>query len=821
MLPESPVTHRTYLGLFLVALATLMYEILLTRVFSVTMLYHFAFVAISVAMFGMTVGALLVYLLPGVFRPSTVSRDLAAASIAFPILLVFSFLTELSIPFRIHPSVVAIYAVVLTYAVIAVPFVASGVVVALALSRFPRRVHRLYAADLAGAALGCLILAPALNLTDAPTVVLVIATLAAAGGVAFSSASGSRRLRRLALVSTAALVVFTAANAVLVAKHFPLFRILYIRGTFEARPLYEKWNSYSRVRVNGDPNQSIVPTGWGLSNRMPSDLRTHQLQMDIDVTAGTVMTGFDGDLSRLRHLRYDVTNIGYWLKTKPEVLVVGAGGGRDVLSALAFGARHVTAVELNKDVIRTVNGRFGDFTGHLDRRPDVTFANDEARSYIARQQQKFDLIQISLIDTWAATAAGAFVLSENSLYTSEAWNIFVRHLSDDGMLSVSRWYFRDRPAELYRVATLATTALASVGARPRDHVVIVRNMQVANRPELPDGVGTLLVKRTPFSAAELDALDARAADLGFEVVLSPRVAGDPLFQRLLDPAEMEAAARSYQVDITPPSDDSPFFFNMLRMRDVTNWRLLDFGKQSHNMKAVFVLVLLLATVVLLSALCIFAPLWIGGNRAALQGSGALLVYFAALGLGFMLVETSQMQRLIIVLGHPTYGLTVVLFTLLLSSGIGSMFSGRVSASPAAARSVMLILLAVLIVVGLGTPAAVRMFEGSSTAVRIGVAGVLLAPPGFLMGMGFPIGMAAAVRRSPELVPWLWGVNGAMSVVASVAGVCLALASSISTAFYAGCAAYLLATIAYWTVSERTVRETADVPAASRRTAIGS
>ena len=214
-----------------------------------------------------------------------------------------------------------------------------------------------------------------------------------------------------------------------------------------------------------------------------------------------------------------------------SVLVIGAGGGRDILSALVFGAKSVTAVEINKDIIRTVNGRFGDFTGHLDRDPRVRFVNDEARSFVARSKERFDTIQISLIDTWAATAAGAFVLSENSLYTVEAWTTFLQHLSDDGLLSVSRWYFQDRPAEMYRTTTLAVEALRAVGVTdPRRHIVVIRNMQLANRPaDTPDGVGTILVSRRPLSDAELDTLDRESARLQFDVPFSPRRATDETY----------------------------------------------------------------------------------------------------------------------------------------------------------------------------------------------------------------------------------------------------------------------------------------------------
>jgi SAM-dependent methyltransferase len=231
-----------------------------------------------------------------------------------------------------------------------------------------------------------------------------------------------------------AFLIAAAGHTVLVWKHFPIFRILYVKGSFEARPLYEKWNSYSRVRVNGNPDALVEPQGWGLSRTLPPDLRVRQLQMDIDVVAGTVMTGYDGTPASVPHLGYDVTNLAYQVRPGPAALVIGAGGGRDVLSALTLGAKSVVAVEINKDILRTVNGRFGDFTGHLDRDPRVRFVNDEARSYIARSGERYGLIQISLIDTWAATAAGGLTLTENRLYTVDAWDDFYRVLKPGGLL---------------------------------------------------------------------------------------------------------------------------------------------------------------------------------------------------------------------------------------------------------------------------------------------------------------------------------------------------------------------------------------------------
>jgi spermidine synthase len=797
--PATPaLSGWTYAGLFLVALATLTYEILLTRIFSVTMLYHFAFVAISVAMFGMTAGALVVYLWPQWFPPERLARQLSASATAFAVLIVLSFLTQLSVPFHVHPSIVAIYAIGFTYAVIAVPFVASGVCVALALTRRPERVASLYAADLAGAALGCVLLVGLLRVTDAPTAAIALAAVAALAGWCFAmDAPEAARVRRVAAVIAITLVSAAAAHTVLVWRQFPVLRILYIRGAFEARPLYEKWNSYSRVRVNGDPSAPAVPSGWGLSRTLPADRRVRQLQMDIDIGAGTVMTGYTGQPAEIDHLKYDVTNVAYHVRPPRSVLVVGAGGGRDVLSGLAFGAQRITAVEINKDIVRTVNGRFGDFTGHLDRDPRIRFVNDEARSYIARSPEPVDLIQISLIDTWAATAAGAFVLSENSLYTVEAWSLFWRRLTPDGMLSVSRWYFQDRPGEMYRITALAATALRRAGVQNvREHLLIVRNMRLANKPDMPDGVGTLVVSRRPFTEAEIARAEAVSSQLGFDIPLSARHVADGTFQRLTSDADVDAVARAYPLDISAPTDDSPFFFNMLRLRDIFRWSLAEQGKATHNLKAVLVLGVLLATVLLLTAVCIVLPLWMRAGVAGLAGERPLLVYFGAIGLGFMLIETALMQRLIIALGHPTYGLSVVLFGLLLSSGAGSYASRPLAGSPRGQVRCLLALIAALAVLGVLTAPLAAAMEGATTAARIAGAVAVLFPAGFFMGMAFPIGMSVGARRAPAILPWLWGINGATSVLASVLAVCIALTWSISAAFWSGLVCYAAAFAAY-------------------------
>lgn len=261
-------------------------------------------------------------------------------------------------------------------------------------------------------------------LKDGPSAVLAIAALAAIGAVLFAYGAGRSFNAALAAVCAVLLVGMAVGNAVAMQSHHPILRVLRAKGEAEGVPLYESWNAFSRIRVDGDPNATGDPFVLGLSPSYPGGSQVRQLSLTIDATAGTVITGYDGDREDLEYLRYDVVNLAHYIRPNARVFIIGSGGGRDVLGALSFNQPSVTAVEMNGAILEVVNGRYGEFTGHLDRQPGVTFVNDEARSYLARSDERFDIIALPFIDTWAATAAGAFALIENSLYTVEAWQNF-------------------------------------------------------------------------------------------------------------------------------------------------------------------------------------------------------------------------------------------------------------------------------------------------------------------------------------------------------------------------------------------------------------
>jgi SAM-dependent methyltransferase len=789
-----------------VTLATLMHEILLTRIFSVTMWYHFAFMAISIAMLGMTVGAIVVFLRPSA-DAADVPRRLVWWGFAYAISLVVGFLIYLQIPFTGDASTKSLVLLTLSYTIIAIPFTCSGVMVALVLSTWRKHAGGLYAADLMGAALGCIALVYTLEITDAASAVLVVGALVCVGTAIFALAAGAQSEKLGAFGLAGLLGLVAVVSTVQTREGHPLIEIVDTAANKTASYHYARWNSHSRVTVSGNPDVPTGAAGWGLSEKSgASKVQIRQLGMSIDTWAGTVITKYDGNPATIAYLKDDVTNIAHYLRQNADVFVIGVGGGRDVLSALVFNQHSVTGVEVNRDVLRATTEVFGDFAGHIERDPRVTLAVDEARSYLTRLDRQFDLVHISLIDTWAATAAGAFVLTENSLYTVEGWTTFLKHLKPHGVLSVSRWYYPARPSEAIRIASLARGALAAVGVpNPSKHVLMVKAPKASGMPGLfGNGVATLMVSRDAFSDEDLATLDREMNRLGFEYVFKPGFAESPAYSAILAGPDPTAFYESYSLDVTPPTDDRPFFFQMLRLRDVgkslsVSW--LDPNRT--NLEAIRLLVVLLGIVGALTLVCVVLPLGLRARGGMLRGSFSLLGFFFAIGLGFMFIEVSEMQRLMLLLGKPTYALSVVLFTLLVGSGLGSLASERF-VGPSALLSdgrALAALVAVLATCGLVTPAIVHELAASSTGARIAAAAIMLLPMGFFMGLPFPLGLRAA-DKNPALVPWLWGINGAASVLCSVLAMVVALGAGISAAFWSGVLCYCLAFAMYALASRR-------------------
>lgn len=800
---SASVSKKTYLGIFFTALSTLMYEILLTRIFSVTMGYHFTFMAVSLAMFGMTVGAIIVYLYPQKFPQERIKHVLAKQSMLFSITMIVTFVLHISIPFIHGFSIKGFVVTALIYSAASVPFVFSGICISLLLTRFTANINKLYAADLIGASLGCIIVVQTINISGGPTAVFVCAFFTSLSSILFALDGNSRRLAKKLAAYSFLLLAFSVIHTIMVNNNDPLLRIYWPRSEWADKPMYEKWNSFSRVSIDGDSTKPQVPFAWGLSNTYDRNRKVNQLMLNVDAQSTTVLSKFSGDLTKLKHLEYDVANIFHYIKKNSDVMIIGSGAGRDVLSSLYFGQKTILGIEINKDMISAINGDFGGFTGHLDKYPNVTFVGDEARSYILRLDQKFDIIQLSVIDNWSATSSGAFVLTENAIYTLETWKLLFSRLKPGGVLSVTRFYLNQHP-EFYRLIALCTQTLVDAGIQnPREHLMLIKCDQ-DERIKEGRATGTILLGKSPFTNAEINTIDSVCNVMQFHQILTPNKVTDSTFIILTSAGEdRNTFIKNFPLNIAPPTDDKPFFFHLLKFQDLPKVKFWKDWEMEFNAKAVFILFSLFVTMVILTIACIIVPLKISSKKVKLKGSFLYFIFFAFIGLGFMFVEISQIQRLNIFLGHPTYSIAAALFTLLLSSGIGSLITGKQDITSGKKNTIrFVLLLVVLLVFGAITPYIIIAFREQPTLMRVIISSLILFPLGLFMGMAFPVGMAAASKTSAEITPWLWGINGAASVCATVISVMIAMTWGISSSYWTGFICYVIAVIAFLYIAKK-------------------
>ncbi len=587
---------------------------------------------------------------------------------------------------------------------------------------------------------------------------------------------------------------------------FQPIKVEWVKGGYNV-PESESWNTISRIAVY--PFEWVTkPYSWGLSTTYKAKKPVGQRMLDMDGVSETPLTLYDGTPESIEHIKYDVTSMAHYLRDDAKVFVIGVGGGRDILAFKAFDQKSVVGAEINGRILEMVNGVYGDFTGHLDEWEGVTLINDEARSAITRMDEKFDIIQASCIATWSATTAGAFSLAENSLYTVEAWKIFLEHLTPNGVLSFNRWFSPDYPAQLLRLTSLAAKTLKESGVEePSKHIAIVRSEYIGRMVKgkfaltrMPSA--TILVSKSPFSEADLAKLNAATEKLRFKLAFDPSnpdAEEGKMFKEVIDNVDNEEFHKQTALDITAPTDDRPFFFHMLRVSDFLEGKHLKYQEQRFNLKGISMLYILLLVSVIMSVTFIIAPLLIVRRRVPLPRKWALvgLFFFASIGLGYILVEISQLQRLIIFLGHPLYSITVVLCSILFASGLGAMASNvwmRKKPGVGQVIAPLVVLLLLVVFVLFKQTDILSLFVENSIFTRILVSLVFLLPLGFLMGLPFPIGMEIAQARFKEHTPWFWAINGAMGVVASVLSVCISIAWGFTATLAVGLLCYVSATV---------------------------
>jgi hypothetical protein len=778
MTSDSP-SGRYLAGVGLVSATLLMIELALTRIFSVVMYYHFAFLAISIALFGVSASGVFAYVTRRRLDRYHADRLLAVQSLIYAACSIFAlfWLVRLRVELQYSPHNLVMMLTI--YALAALPFFSGGLIVTLAITRLSSHINSVYAADLIGAAAGCLVLIPLLDRLGAPGVVLAAAALAITAAVLFASVAERPRIALTgAVLLTAALTGQLSGRAG--------FDVVDTKGHRADRVLFSKWNSFSRIgvyeRAHGD---------WSLSAAYKGPLPETRF-MDIDSAASTPILGLTPDLSNAQYLRYELTALAYHLKAPGfTALVIGPGGGRDLASALVFGAARVDGVEINPIIANDVmRDRFRDFSGGIYTNPKVRIAVDDGRSFVRRTPERYDVIQASLVDTWAATAAGAYTLTENTLYTVEAFNDYVDHLNDGGVLTITRWVM-----DGLRLVSLAQEVCAERGWSVTDRLAIVRQDQVA----------TFLLKKTPFTVAEIAQLRLVSDRLGFDVLYAPAAPGVTAsnvedtwvdgsttgdYARLITAPQRERFYDSYRADIRPTTDDRPFFFHTTKL---SNQFDVAFGRQMLFGNGLSALMTLLAISTILVALFVIGPLMLTDRgQPRPRGWLAWLVYFGALGAGFMLIEVSVLQRFVLLLGHPVYSLTVTLFSLLLGTGLGAAWSRRFevqSLRRTGAIAVVTVALVAIAVIAVATPIVAWAIPFSRSA-RMLVAVALLVPMGVALGIPMPTGLRILSARAPQMVPWAWGMNGAFSVFGATLAIFIAMNWGFRVALLAAALTYL-------------------------------
>ncbi|MBW2455814.1 MAG: hypothetical protein JRI68_14955 [Deltaproteobacteria bacterium] len=755
-----------FAGVALVTGATIVLQISLTRLYSALLGHHLAFLAISLSLFGVGLGGVLLYVVPALARPPRLFGRLAllAGGMALSAAFAMHHLVQSKPIVKLDWSVLGQLSA--TYLITSLPFVFSGLVVAAAIRFAAKDISRLYLIDLVGAAAGGLVAVAALRV-GAPRAGLIVAAIAALAGLLFAVAGRDRdgpfgREERppslvipgLVLVASVALLAWDAAS--------PWLRIRELRWVNMDRVELMRWNEMALITVD----KPVRGVAW----------------MRMDASAATAILAPD----RKSPLHPD--EMAYVLhEGQGPVLVIGAGGGRDVRAALRAGQTDIYAAEINPLIVNEVMlDKYHEFSGRLFTRPEVHVHVADGRSFVRSNDRKYRNIVISLVDTWAASSVGALSLSENSLYTVEAYRDFIRHLEPEGTLVVNRW---DR--EFDRLLALSVAGLRAVGARqPHEHLFACGHANSTS----------IVLKATPLTKDQIGTLRNHCRRHRFYEVFAPDRASTKLRHRIARAPNVGQVAPNHPTDLSPPTDDRPFFFHTVPPRRLFEV-IGDFKALRARHQGLLTLVSLLIVSTVMAVVFMLGPLLarrvpifrVPDRFERLRALG----FFMCLGAGFVFVELALVQQLVMFLGHPVYALSTVLVALLLTTGIGSLLTAKLDGPRArgAAAFRAQLLVAALLGFALGLGPLLDALVSLPFVVRLGLTVLMITPLGLLMGSQMPLGVKLVAGRAEDLVPWCWGLNGAASVVATALATLVALHLGFAALLLIGAAIYLAASVA--------------------------
>jgi len=792
------MTRSLRLSLLLIAAATLSFEITLTRVFSVAQFYHFAFMIVSIALLGFGASGTALTIFPKLGRNAP-RHALGMLGLATGISILGAYLLTNWLPFdsfSIAWDRRQIGVLILHYIALATPFFFSGMAVGLLLDVYPESAGGTYAVNLFGSALGCvfaMLAPPFLGAEGAVTLASGLALL----GALISLRNGDKPKRGFEASTVLFLILacFDLGLRIAGRPGLPVMNLhlspykgySYAMQHPSAELVYRRWNAFSRVDVVRSAGIHSIP---GLSYRYLEPLPGQDgVFVDGDNLSALLPEGADISFSKYLPLA-----LPFEMRPEACVLVLEPRGGLDILTALELGAEKVTAVESNPLIVGAA--------GHVYNHPNVEVALEADRTYLRRErEQTFDVIVFSLTDSYHPVRSGAYSLGEDYRYTVEAFQDALTRLNPDGLLSVTRW-LQDPPSEDLRVFALGVTALERSNGNPESQIVAFRGYNTV----------TILVKNSDYTQGELRTVRAFASERAFDVVYAPdlrpeetnryNILPEPIyyqtFSKLLHTNPRQAFYDSYPFDVRPPTDDHPFFGHYFKWSQAEQV-LAELGHtwQPFGGAGYFVILALLALATFLAGIIILLPLIIRKpvkEAKEHQRTSIIrpLLYFGFIGLAFLLVEIPLLQRFILYLGNPAYALTTVLFSILLFSAIGSQLSNSISH-----RAALLVLVLMVLITPFGLPYIFSLTLGLSLIYRLLLTALTLAPIGFLMGIPFPAGIRwlQTLHTNEEVVvvqhqiPWVWGTNGAASVISSVLAALLALTFGFNWVLWLGALCY--------------------------------
>jgi hypothetical protein len=819
-----------FLSVALLAGSIIAYEITLVRLFSIAQWHHFAHMIISLALLGFGASGTAIsltqrWLMGNQWKSDEVARRFhntyTTCGLLYSIGVVGCFVLHQYVPFNPlmlvwQPS--QVLSIFVLYLILSLPFFFGAACIGLALLRFAGNVNRLYFFDLFGSGIGALgiivtmyLIPPAQNLT------LISAVGFCAVLIANWESWKTRQWRRIVPITglAAAFIGYLLFNPISI-KISPYKGLSSTLNFPDAQILNERHSPFGVLHVVRSGLIRAVP-GLSLNAQQPVQ---PQLGIFTDADGMTAITDFRGDLSKLGYLGDTTSAVAYHLIELPHVLVLGAGGGGDVLNALYHGAVSVDAVELNPQVLELVAKEHKDFAGHIygpDSPYPVQVHVAEARGFVRATTKRYDLIQIALLDSVSASAAGTHALSESYLYTVEAFTDLYQHLTPGGIISITRW-LKTPPRDMIRLFGTAVVALEqSDGAVPAQQLAMIRGWRT----------GTLLIKKGTFNAADRAAIQNFCRERSFDLAYYPQMPEVEAnrYNQLAEPIFFRAAQailsndrkqfyEGYPFNIRPTTDNRPYFFQFLRFDSLVQMvRTVGRSAIPFIEWGYLLLIATLIQAVLAGVVLILIPLFFlkREDTSSITHNSRftnwqVFVYFLSLGVGFMFIEMSFIQKFLLLLANPTYAVAVVLCAFLLFAGLGSLFSlklraiGKLRQPPIAVAIGMLSVIALVYLQLL--PPIFHRFLASSDVLKIAVSIGLIAPLAFFMGMPFPLGIDWLQRHHPHLIAWAWGINGYASVVSAILATCLAIAFGFNIVILLAVGIYLIGGCVHlWGVEE--------------------